>query len=244
VFDAIRRHADDHRWLPFVFPMCDEPRVRETTARIIESVKFLKNAAPWLPMAGSYSVSFAEKDDPLLVQALFRELDVSILNEHDRRVMNEGRKLGKDILIYNQGRSRYTFGAYLWSERAKGVKGFCQWHMFATHGYQFFDLDGREPDDGIIALRTEGIRPTLDLERVRTGVTDFRYLLTLSNLAARARKQGLSRAAGNAEGVLREVAEKLRLGERDKPAWLDLDALRGRVSAEIVRLRESGRKPR
>lgn len=223
IFDAIKRHSEEENWLPFLFPMADEPRVRETTARIIESVKFLKDVAPWMKLGGSYSVDNRKGDDPLLHEALFRELDISLLNVHDPAIMELAEKLGKDIYIYNQGRDRYTFGAYLFSEKAKGVKGFCQWHMFATHGYQYFDLDGREPDDGIIAVRSDGIHPTLDLERVRIGVNDLRYLRTLERLDP-----------DNA--VLKRLNDRLGLSERGRPEWLDLDDLRAEVAREIVRL--------
>jgi hypothetical protein len=236
-FDELRRHAKEKNWLPFVFPMCDEPRVRETTARIIESCRYLKKVAPWMTLAGSYSVDFKDKKDEILEQALFSRLDVPILNSHDELAMVEGRKQNKEIMIYNQGRSRYTFGAYLWSERTKGVRGFLQWHMFATHGYQFFDLDGREPDDGIIVVRTDGIFPTLDLERVRTGVYDFRYFSTLSGLIDRARKAGHGAEAVEAEKMLRDFTGRLKVGENEKPDWLDPDVLRRQTAEEIIRLR-------
>ena len=223
VFDAIKQHSEEQNWLPFLFPMADEPRVKEVTARIIESVKFLKEVAPWMKQGGSYSVDLHEGKDPLLTYALFKELDISILNNHDPEIMAAAKKFGKDIYIYNQGRDRYTFGAYLFSEKQKGVKGFCQWHMFATHGYQFFDLDGREPDDGIICVRSDGVYPTLDLERVRMGVNDFRYLVTLERLDPENK-------------VLKRLDERIKLSERRKPEWLDLDELRREAAREIVRL--------
>jgi len=233
VFDAIKAHAKEKNWLPFVFAMADEPRVRDTTQRILSSIAFLRKVAPWLTLAGSYSVEKDPKDE-LRTHALFRALDVSLLNDHDLTILSEGRKLGKDVMIYNQGRTRFTFGAYLWSEKKRGVKGFLQWHMFATHGYQFFDLDGREPDDGIIAVTTRGIRPTLDLERVRMGLTDFRYFATLDRLA-KAAKPGDPRAA-EALHVLAPFWQKLGIAEREKPEWLDLDALRSRASVAIGEL--------
>ncbi len=239
VFAAIEQHAAEREWLPYVFPMCDEPRVREQTRRILDSIRFLRRAAPGLKLAGSYSVDFSENDDPLLHQELFRALDVPILNVHDEAVMEQARKLDKPVYIYNQGRDRFIFGAYLYSERAKGVKGLCQWHMFATHGYQFFDLDGREPDDGIIALRTEGICPTLDLERVRQGIYDLRYLLTLERLATEAGTGELAPARVLLDGI----KDGIGLDRRSKPTWLDLDELRRQAAAEIIRLQKTASKP-
>ncbi len=34
-----------------------------------------------------------------------------------------------------------------------------QWHLLALHGYQFFDLDGREPDTAMINWTSQGIVP-------------------------------------------------------------------------------------
>ena len=36
--------------------------------------------------------------------------------------MAEAEKLGKEIHIYNQGQTRYSFGLYQWSEYRKGVR--------------------------------------------------------------------------------------------------------------------------
>ena len=239
VFAAIERHAQEQNWLPFVFPMCDEPRVRETTRRILDSIAFLRRVAPWLKLAGSYSVDFSKKDDPILHQEMFRALDVSLLNAHSSAVMEQARKLGKDVYVYNQGRDRFVFGAYLFAERAKGIKGLCQWHMFATHGYQFFDLDGREPDDGVIVLRTQGIAPTLDLERARMGLYDLRYMQTLERRA----REASADESGAARALLSKVAEGIGLNQRDRPDWLDLDELRRQAALEIIRLNGAAATP-
>lgn len=235
VFGAIWVHAREHAWLPFTFAMADEPRVRAQTDRLLASISFLHQAASWLRLSGSYSVERDATDD-LRTHALFRALDVSLLNEHDAAILAEGKRLGKTVGIYNQGRDRYTFGAYLWSEHAKGAEAFLQWHMFATHGYQFFDLDGREPDDGVIAVTTRGIRPTLDLERCRLGLTDFRYFATLDRLCQDARRAGRTTQAAAGEAVLASFAGRLHAGERPKPEWLDLESVRARAAAAIMAL--------
>jgi hypothetical protein len=53
--------------------------------------------------------------------------------------MEEARRLGKAVHIYNQGRTRYSFGMYQWSEYRKGVQARTEWHLNILHGYQFFD---------------------------------------------------------------------------------------------------------
>jgi hypothetical protein len=101
-------------------------------------------------------------------QEIFRTLDVSALNLHDQGVMDKARELGKEVYIYNQGKDRYSFGLYQWSERAKGVRGRYEWISFIRHGYEYLDLDGREPDTSAIFFASDGLRPGLVLLR-RSG---------------------------------------------------------------------------
>ncbi len=123
---------------------------------------------PSLRTCGAYSVSVQPTDDPMKLaeQEIFHTLDASVLNEHDQAVLDEAKKLGKQIYIYNQGKDRYSFGLYQWSERAKGVRGRYEWISFIRDGYAYFDLDGREPDYSVILFSSTGLRPALNFERV------------------------------------------------------------------------------
>lgn len=202
ILNAWRDHAKTAGWPEIYWPMADEPRVAEQTDRIISSVRFLNQVAPWLKLSGSYSVDWT-KGDPLRHQRLFAALDASWLNEHHDRDFREAKALGRTIGIYNQGRDRYTFGVNLFAERRRGVAAFCQWHASAVHGYQFYDLDGREPDDALVIRTTRGLRPTVALEEIGAGITDLRWLITLERLARGRRAAGKPFPA--AEQFLREL---------------------------------------
>ncbi|MHC4247538.1 MAG: hypothetical protein ACYS9X_00275 [Planctomycetota bacterium] len=239
VFDEVRRHAEKERWLPFDYPMCDETRVREVSERQLVLMRALREAAPWLRTAGSYSVSFKMDRDPLLHQEFFKTLRISYLNSHDPTVMAKARETGAEVRIYNQGRTRYSFGWYQWSEAEKGVGGRTQWHLLALHGYQWFDLDGREPDTAMVNYGREGVVPTIHLARCREGTDDFRYCRTLANLVARAERKG-GRALVVARKVgafLRETTARIALNDRRKPDWLDEDAMRERLAGAIADIR-------
>ncbi len=156
--------------------MCDETRVREQAERELEFMQAMRGVTKLFPetvrSSGSYSVHFrnrpSDRDDMLYWhQQFFAALDVNSLNNHDQSVMSEAKKLGCDIHIYNQGLSRYSFGLYQWSEYQKGVRARWQWHLSALHGYQFFDLDGREPDTAAICYRA---RSPLPDTRTSSGV--------------------------------------------------------------------------
>jgi lysophospholipase L1-like esterase len=160
--------------------------------------------------------------------------------------MAEARKLGKDVHIYNQGASRYSFGLYQWSEYRKGVKARWQWHLNILHGYQFFDLDGREPDTAMLCYGRKEIYPTIAFERCREGAEDFYLYQTLWNLIEAKRKQGQETDAVKAAATLLESATaSVKLNQREEPEGFDADDLKAKVIAAIEGLagpmREEGR---
>jgi hypothetical protein len=241
VWSTVLSHAHEHDWLPFSYSLCDEPRVADLARDQLEFMRLLNGVAPDLRTTGGYSVSFEPTEDPLELelQEFFRVLDVSMLNSHDELVMAKARALGKDVYIYNQGRSRYAFGAYQWSERAKGVSGRYEWIAFIRHGYDYFDLDGREPDPRMIYFASDGLRPSLLLEQCAEGMNDFRYLQTLENIAddaAASNSPEARQAAAEAQAFLTSVANRIRLNERRHPEWLDLDEMRAGAARRIVEL--------
>jgi hypothetical protein len=233
--DAYKKHADENNYLPVILNLVDETRVVEDAKVQLELQKTLRKAAPWLAIGGSYSVSFANpQPDELekLLQEFFKTLKVNIMNGHDQSVLDMAKQLGTDVWIYNQGQSRYSFGYYQWSEYMKGVKGRMQWHLFPLHGWQYFDLDGREPDTGVITYHSKyGILPTLNLARVREGMEDMLYCQTLSDLVA---KNPNHPKAGDAKALLDKINSGIKLGQRQCPAWLDQDKVRADLAALIV----------
>jgi len=234
VLEAYRAHAEEKRYLPVILGLVDETRVAEHAREQLELQKTLRKAAPWLAIGGSYSVSFAGPADELhrLLREMFATLRVNVLNVHDRSALEAAGRLGNELWIYNQGQSRYSFGFYQWSECAKGVKGRMEWHLFPLHGWQYFDLDGREPDTGVIAYHSKlGILPTVQLARAREGVEDMLYCQTLASFAA---ENPNHPAAAGARALLERLDSGIRLGERAQPGWLDIEDMRARLAAAIV----------
>ncbi|MFP4055646.1 MAG: hypothetical protein ACLF0G_02120 [Candidatus Brocadiia bacterium] len=243
---AVDAHARQARWPTIYYAMCDETRVRDVAER---ELAFMTRMAPvstafphTLRTSGSYSVHFnqrpADKDDLLYWhQRFFEVLDVSSLNLHDPSVMAEAKKLGKEIHIYNQGRTRYSFGLYQWSEYRKGVRARWQWHLNILHGYQFFDLDGREPDTAMICYGREAIYPTIHFERCREGAEDFYLYNALWKLIeARRRRGDTSKPVTDAAALLEGAVARVKLNERHKPDWFDPDAFKLQVIDAIERL--------
>ena len=243
-------HARGANWPVIFYAMCDETRVRDRAERELAFMKLMAKVSKAFPRtvrtSGSYSVNFntrpTDKNDLLYWhQRFFEALDVNSLNRHGPDVMAEARKLGKDIHIYNQGRTRYSFGLYQWSEHRKGVAARWQWHLNILHGYQFFDLDGREPDTAMICYGRKGIYPTIHFERCREGAEDFYLYQTLWNLLAR-RKAGGKQTDADRRGraLLAGQTDRVRLNQRTPPSGFDADAFKAQVVAAIERLAGSG----
>jgi len=243
---AVDAHARAAQWPTILYAMCDETRVRDVAERELEFMQAMAKVSAAFPAtvrtSGSYSVSFKERPkDPndLLYwhQRFFETLDISSLNLHDETVMAEARRLGKEVQIYNQGTSRYTFGLYQWSEYRKGVRARWQWHLNILHGYQFFDLDGREPDTAMICYGRKTIYPTIQFERCREGAEDFYLYQTLWNRLEELRRAGESSpAADAARALLENAVSGIRVDQTESPPDFDADALRAKVLSAIESL--------
>jgi len=119
------------------------------------------------------------------------------------------------------------------------VKARWQWHLNVLHGYQFFDLDGREPDTAMICYGRKGIYPTIHFERCREGAEDFYLYNTLWKLIeARRRRGDTSKAVTDAAALLEGAVAKVKLNERRKPDWFDPDAFKLQVIEAIEKLQK------
>lgn len=212
VWTDVQQHAKEANWLPIAYGFTDEPRVLEQANEQLELMKAYRSAVPFVKIGGSYSVHF-DKDTPLdkAIQDIFKTLVWSALNTHSQVEVDKAKELGRELWIYNQGLSRFSWGAYQWAEMRKGVAGRMQWHTLAMHGYQFFDLDGREPDTAAIMWGREQIYPTINLPRCREGADDFRLAVTLWNRAQKAKDTPEAQAALQ---WLQQIADAIPAGGR------------------------------
>ncbi|MGQ9731215.1 MAG: COG1470 family protein [Candidatus Zipacnadales bacterium] len=243
-WEVVAEHARQHKWPTIFYAMCDETRVREVAERELEFMRIMAKVCERFPdvvqPSGAYSVTFQtrptdENDLLLWHQRFFEVLPVSSLNNHDDSVMTQAQQLKRQIHIYNQGQTRYSFGLYQWSEYQKGVAARWQWHLNVLHGYQFFDLDGREPDTAMICYGRKGIYPTIQFERCREGAEDFYLLQTLANqIAANTRTNRKPTETQAADRWLTELTSSIALNQRDTPTGYDAQ----RMKIEAVRLLE------
>jgi len=243
-WEAVDQHAREAGWPTIYYAMCDETRVRDVAERELDFMKLMAKATARFPQtvrsSGSYSVDFRdrptdEEDLKTWHQRFFDALDISSLNVHDETVIAEAQALGKDVHIYNQGQSRYSFGLYQWNEFVRGVRARWQWHLNVLHGYQFFDLDGREPDTAMICYGRDTIYPTIHFERCREGADDFYLYQTLARAVERQPVAGVgTREAGEAARLLERLTQGMRLNQNAPPEGYDPDA----TKLEVIRALE------
>lgn len=220
VWGAVEAHAKANDWPKVAYYMCDEPRTEDSVKELLESMRAYKENVPNVYIGGGYSVHWGEQPIDKGIQEIFQVLPFSNLNVHGQKEMDQAKRQDTDIYIYNQGTDRYSFGQYQWAEYRKGVKGRIQWHLLALHGYQFYDLDGREPDTAMLNWGKNEIIPTIHLARCREGADDFRYAATLYNLA---QKKVGSAAAQAALDYLESVNRAIAMGMRKRPETIDSD---------------------
>jgi hypothetical protein len=236
VWSAVEEHARKENWPPILYGFTDEPRVLEQAQAEVELMKLYRQHAPWVNIGGSYSVQW--NNDPLekAIQDIFTTLKWSALNTHAQIHLDKAKELNKTLYIYNQDTTRYSFGAYQWAEMRKGVQGRLQWHLLALHGYQFFDLDGREPDTAMIHWGQNEILPTLNLHRCREGADDFRFAMTLWNLAEKHKDHP---AAAEAKAWLERINQQIPIAQRTRPVgFMEDEAFRNGCVERIRKLLE------
>lgn len=246
-WEVVDEHARVNGWPTIFYAMCDETRVAEVARNELEFMGMMAQVSSRFPQtvrtSGAYSVDFRTRptdESDLLTwhQRFFAALDVSSLNNHDETVMAEAERLGKQIHIYNQGRDRFSFGLYEWSEFQAGVAARWQWHFNILHGYQFFDLDGREPDTAMVCYGRNGLYPTIHFERCREGAEDFYLYQTLADAIAANeaadRKPEETRAAA---ALLRSATQSAALNQRTAPEGFDPGTLKREVIAALLAMR-------
>jgi hypothetical protein len=216
VWGAVKEHAEKENWPPINYYMSDEPKTEPKVKAAIELHKAYREAVPYLRIGANYSVHWdSTSEHNLLLQEMFKTLVFSYLNVHSQADFDKAREFGRDIYIYNQGLSRYSFGAYQWAEMRKGVKGRMQWNALALYGYQFFDLDGREPDTGVFHWGRNEIIPTIHLLRCCEGQNDLKFAVTLWNAAERKKDSPDAKAALE---FLEKVSREIPVGGKKPPA--------------------------
>jgi outer membrane protein assembly factor BamB len=236
VYSAVQKHADGQGWLPVYYNLCDEP-MGEDLVRATENAEAYRKAFPKGPPFFTGATSYDGTDPANPHFRLAQALTVANWNGHSEGSVKLLHDAGGDWAFYNGG-NRWTYGDYLYKcAKEFGLKFRVSWHWNVVAGDPYYALDCREDDYAWCNASPDGrLVPSLDFERNREGLNDYRRLLTLARLAKE--KAGMP-AAQAAEKLIADRMASFHLGQRDHDTIFgadDWNAFRARIDDAIERL--------
>ena len=184
VYGAIEEHAARKGWIPVCYNLADEP-IGDDLVRAAENAEAYRRAFPRGPsyFTGASSFTGNNSRDPHF--RLSRALHVVAWNGHDEAGVQLQRNAGSGWAFYNGG-NRWTYGTYMYKAAKQfGMKFRLSWHWNVVAGDPYYALDCREDDYAWCNASPDGrLIPSVEFERLREGIDDYRRLITLARLAA------------------------------------------------------------
>jgi hypothetical protein len=234
VFRAIQKHADDEGWLPVYWNIGDEP-AGDDVIRSAENAEAYRKAFPSGPPFFTAASSFkgSDRKDPHF--RLSRALHVANWNLHDEASVRLQHDAVSDWAFYNDG-NRWTYGVYMYKAAKQfGMKFRLAWHWNAVAGDPYYALDCREDDYAWCNSSPDGeLIPSVEFERLREGLGDYRRMLTLARLI---KEHSGTDAARDGQKVLDGILGRFRLGDREFRGQGSYAALRAKLDSAIENLR-------
>jgi hypothetical protein len=208
VYSEVEQHAKANDWIPVYHNLADEP-VDGDILRSTENAEAYRKAFPKGPphFTGSSSFTGGNTSDPHY--RLSKAFQIVDWNTHDEQGVRLIQEAGGDWAFYNGG-NRWTLGDYMFKcVHEFGMKFRVSWHFNACAGNPYYALDCREDDYAWCNTSPEGnLITSLEFERLREGIEDYRRLQTLKRLATEKQDQ-------NGLKIIEDRMQSFRLGQRD-----------------------------
>ena len=234
IYSAVQKHAEQSGWIPVYYNLADEP-LGQDTIRAAENAEAYRRAFPKGPPFFTGASSFTGSDASNPHFRLSKALHVVSWNDHDEPGVALLHATGSDWAFYNGG-NRWTFGTYMFkAAREFGMKFRTSWHWNAVAGDPYYALDCREDDYAWCNATPDGrLVPSVEFERLREGLDDYRRLITLERLA---KEHPGTPAASKARELIAARMKAFHLGQRDHDALFppsDWVEFRGTVDDAIA----------
>lgn len=230
VFSAIQAHADKAGWLPVYWNIGDEP-LGDDLVRSAENAEAYRRAFPSGPPHFTVPSSFTgtKADDPHF--RLAKAVHVVAWNLHDAAGVDLLHRSGGDWAFYNGG-DRWTFGVYMYkAAKEYGMKYRLSWHWSAVAGDPYYPLDCREDDYAWCNTSPDGeLIPSVQFERLREGLDDYRRLVTLARLS---KEQASTDAGKRGTKLIGQIMDGFKLGDRAPRSAQSYVDLRQKLDAAI-----------
>jgi hypothetical protein len=238
IYTEVQKHADAKGWIPVYYNLADEP-LGEDTIRAAENAEAYRRAFPSGPpsFTGASSFTGSNGQDPHF--RLSKALHVVSWNGHDEPGVKLLHDAGSDWAFYNGG-NRWTYGTYMFkAAREYGMKFRVSWHWNAVAGDPYYALDCREDDYAWCNASPDGqLILSVEFERLREGLDDYRRLITLDRLV---KENPNAPATGAARALVENRMKAFHLGQRDHDALFppsDWSDFRRQVDDAIEELRK------
>ena len=237
IYSQVQEHAGRNRWIPVYYNLADEP-IGDDLVRAAENAEVYRRAFPKGPPTFTGASSFTGNDQKDPHFRLSRALHVVSWNDHDEVSVRLLHNTGGDWAFYNGG-NRWTFGTYMYkAAKQYGMKFRLSWHWNAVAGDPYYALDCREDDYAWCNASPDGqLIPSVEFERLREGLDDYRRLITLDRLTTQ--HPGAPAAPAARELIATRMAA-FKLGQRDHDALFppeDWSTFRRQVDDLIEALR-------
>jgi hypothetical protein len=220
IYSAVQEHARRSRWLPVYYYLADEP-IGDDLIRAAENAEAYHRAFPKGPpyFTGASSFTGNDRQDPHF--RLAKALSAVSWNDHDEASVRLIHQVGGNWGFYNGG-NRWTYGTYMYkAAKEHGMKFRVSWHWNVVAGDPYYALDCREDDFAWCNSSPDGqLIPSVEFERLREGLDDYRRLITLDRLSAR--RPGAA-AARTARQLITTRMAAFTLGQRDHDALFPPD---------------------
>ncbi len=238
IYFQVERHAQANRWIPVYYNLADEP-LGDDLIRCSENAEAYRRAFPKGPPFFTGASSFAGSDRQNPHFRLANAIHVVSWNDHDEAGVSLIQRSGGGWGFYNGG-NRWTYGTYMYKAAKQfGMKFRIAWHWNVVAGDPYYALDCREDDYAWCNSSPDGrLIPSVEFERLREGLDDYRRLITLDALAAR---QSAAPAAKSARKLIAERMAAFKLGQREHDELFppeDWSAFRHQVDDLIEALRK------
>jgi hypothetical protein len=180
ILRLIDEHAKADDWLPLMVTACDEPVDGNISKAAVNATILKKCVTERIRFLGATSMIGNDADNPH--QPLVRNMDIANYNKHDVESIGVANESG-GWSFYNGG-NRWTYGFYMYMLSKKyNMHSRLAWHWNANAGDPYYALDCREDDYAWANANTKGeLVTSLQFERIREGIDDYRYLLALEEL--------------------------------------------------------------
>ena len=217
IYSAVQRHADQKGWIPVYYNLADEP-IGDDLVRAAENAEAYRRAFPKGPPHFTGASSFTGSDraeSPLPpVEGADRGFAGTTTTRPSVNLLHNA---GADWAFYNGG-NRWTFGTYMYKAAKQfGMKFRLSWHWNVVAGDPYYALDCREDDYAWCNASPDGqLIPSVEFERLREGLDDYRRLITLARLAESAIPA--APRAPSRPRVDRDRMAAFKLGQRDHDA--------------------------